>query len=136
MTDVEVLKSYRYAVLEITAIDEQMEALMTQSAPAGLTSPRLGGVRGTNVREARISQNMELCEEQLEACRKRLHRMMKQFERVVSKASDERTRAVLRLYYASGMTDERIGMSMGLSTRTISNVRRRFLKDCEQRVPA
>lgn len=136
MTDVEVLKSYRYAVMEMSAIDQQMDALLEQAAPAGMTSPRLGGVRGTNVREARISQNMELCEQRLDACRKRLNRMMKQFEEVVGKASDERTRVVLRLYYASGMTDERIGLSMGLCTRTISNVRHRFLKDCEQRIPA
>ncbi len=136
MTDVEVLKGYRYAVMEMSAIDQQMEALMEQCAPAGLTSARLGGVRGTNVREARISQNMELCEQRLGECRKRLSRMMKQFEEVVSKASDERTRAVLRLYYASGMTDERIALSMGLCTRTISNVRHRFLKRCEQQFPA
>lgn len=136
MTDVEVLKSYRYAVMEMSAIDQQMEALMEQEAPSGLTSPRLDGVRGTNMRQARISQNMELCEQRLEACRKRLNRMMKRFEEVVGKASDERTLAILRLYYASGMTDERIGMSMGLCSRTISNVRRRFLKACEQQLSA
>ncbi len=136
MTDVEVLKSYRYAVMEMSAIDQQMEELMAQAAPAGLTSPRLDGMRGTNVREARISQNMELCEQRLEACRKRLNRLMKRFEEVISKAPDERTRAVLRLYYASGMTDERIGLSMGVCTRTVSNVRRRFLKQCEQRISA
>lgn len=130
MTDLEVLKSYRYAVMEICALEHQMEVLMKQSEPQGLVSSRLGDTRGTNFREARITQNMELCEQRLSACRKRLESMTCHFDQVLAKSPDERTRAVLSLYYASGMTDEGIGMSMGYCTRTISNVRNRFLKQC------
>lgn len=132
MTDMEVLKSYRYAVMEICALEHQLDLLMKQSEPQGLVSARLGDTRGTNFREARISQNMELCEQRLNSCRKRLESMTQQFDRVLAKSPDERTRAVLSLYYAGGMTDESIGSSMGYCTRTISNVRNRFLKQCGQ----
>lgn len=129
MTNAEVLQSYRYGLMELRALDRQMDTLMRMSGPAGLP----GGLRSpshTNDPQARLSQNLTACEEQMERSRQRLVDLTGQFEAVLTSLPDQRSRTVLRLYYAAGCTDGEIAETTGLSERTISRIRNRACARC------
>lgn len=136
MTDVEVLKSYRYVMMEMRALDRQMDTLMELSGPRGLTTARIGRIAGTNEPEARLSQNLAACEEQLKACKRHLNQITARFEAILNSAPDQRTRTILRFYYGNGYTDEHIAYLTGLCERTISRIRSRFLARYEGTVSA
>lgn len=110
MTDLEALKTYRYAVAEVQAVGDQLDAL--RSLPRSVQGARLG-----------------VLTEQLEARQTELENVAQQFDRVLGEIRNPRTRMIIRQYYALGLSDEKIAVACGMSTRMVNKIRNRFLHD-------
>ena len=137
MRDIEVLKGLRAMETEFRMLAQQMDFLMSDGAPRGYTgSAAGGGGRGTNHQEAARQQHIDYMAEMLKEREAELCRMRARFEEILTGVLDTRVRVILRCYYALGMTDEKIGEEMGLSTRRVNAMRNECLRMLEKRKAA
>lgn len=129
MRNSDVLKDYRMAVLEIGLLERQIERLGHTGGPEGYARCSLDQVaKGTNHREAAAMQRYDGLSGILERKREELRKMTEQFEALLEMPMPIRTRAILRCYYALGMTDEAIAAELNMSTRRVNSLRNEFVK--------
>lgn len=120
MTDLELLKEYRYLTAEIKVLRRQLDGLLHPVLPEGRVW-RLG-------QEERREKNLDSVRQLAEDAEERQGALCKRFEEVVNQAQSGRVRLILRQYYALGMTDEEIAESMGRSVKLVNDARNKFLK--------
>lgn len=106
MKDLEAVTAYRYALVEAQAVSEQLDAL------GDLNQQELLHYK------AELSARVD-----------ELRQVGEQFEGVLKRVRDPRTRMVVRQYYGLGKSDEQVALATGLSTRTVNSIRNRFLHD-------
>lgn len=133
MTAREILTQCRTALTEITAIERQVDKLMTMGGPSGGG----GGVRrekvkgrdeyvavgGTNNPEAARSQAVDGYEAVLEHKKQQLNELLNEMEALLGLLADGTARTVLRYYYGVGWSDERIAEELDSSREGITRKR-------------
>ena len=128
MTDIEILQSYRCAMMELDLLEKQFDRLNGTGAPDGYRAINLGEpLRGTNNHEAAAVQHADALEQLLEQKRLILRGIATRFEEILTNVNEPRMRLILRCYYAMGMTDEAIGEEIYMSTRRVNQLRNEFL---------
>lgn len=134
MTVRELLNQCRTALTEITAIEHQIDRLMSTGAPSGGGG---GGVQREKVKgkdeyilvgrsnnpEAARAQAVDGYLAVLEHKKQCLEKLLDEMEHVLEALSDGKARAVLRLYYGVGWSDERIAEEMETSREAINRQR-------------
>lgn len=139
MTVRELLDQCRTALTEITAIERQIDRLMSTGAPSdgsggGIRREKVKkkskeapeeyvSIRGTNNPEAARSQAVDGCEAVLKQKQQRLNEMMAEMERIIEKLSDGKARTIIRYYYGVGWSDERIADELETSREVITRRR-------------
>ena len=132
MRNSDVLKDYRMAVLEIGLLERQIDRLGHAGGPEGYARCSLDQVaKGTNHREAAAMQRYDGLSGILERKREELRKLTEQFEALLEMPMPIRTRAILRCYYALGMTDEAIARELNMTCRRINDLRNQFLRSLE-----
>ena len=115
----------------------QVDRLMDDGAPRGYVQCAAGGNgKGTNHQEAARQQHIDYMTGLLEEREAELRQLHKRFEEILLGFPDTRVRVILRCYYALGMTDEKIGEEMGMSTRRVNAMRNECLKSLEKQEAA
>ena len=133
MRDSEVLKNYRVAVLEIGLLERQIERLGGVGGPDGYGQYSLDRVaKGTNHREAAAMQRYDGLTGILERKRDALRQMTQRFEALLDMPMPIRLRAIIRSYYALGMTDEAIADALNMSARRVNSLRNEYIKGLDQ----
>ena len=137
MRDIDVLKGLRAMETEIKMLARQVDCLMDDGAPRGYAqcAARENG-KGTNHQEAARQQHIDYMVALLEERETELSWLHKRFEEILLGFLDTRVRVILRCYYALGMTDEKIGEEMGMSTRRVNAMRNDCLKSLEKQEAA
>lgn len=130
----ETLNACRKALIEITAIERQIDRLMSTGKPRGGS----GGIRREKVKgkedeyavmpkgnntEAARSQAVDGCEAVLEAKRQYLSELMIEMERLLNLLHDGHARTILRYYYGVGFCDEQIAAEFDTSREVITRKR-------------
>ena len=134
MTAREILMQCRTALTEITAIERQIDRLMTTGAPSGggggLRREKIKGsdeyvisASRTNNADAAQAQAVDGFEAVLEAKKRQLDELLVKMEKLLELLDDGNARAVLRYYYGVGWADEKIAIEMGMARQTITNKR-------------
>ena len=135
MTVRELLCQCRTALTEITAIERQIDRLMTTGAPSdgssgGIRREKVKGgdgeytvVSGTNNPDAARAQAVDGCEELLKAKRDYLAELLIDMERILGRLSDGKARTILRYYYGIGWSDEKIAEELETSREVITRQR-------------
>lgn len=132
MHDIDVLKNYRCATLEIKLLERQLERFSTIGGPDGYANCSLDRIsKGTNNREAAALQRAEGFISILEKKKSELCMLTERFEEIMSRVLYPRTRLILRGYYALGMTDEAIAEELNMSTRHVNSQRNQFIRSLE-----
>lgn len=131
----EMLGQCRTALTEITAIERQIDRLMSTGAPSdgssgGIRREKVKGgdgeyvaVSGTNNPEAARSQAVDGCEELLKKRKDALLDMLLEMEKLLELLKDGNARAILRYYYGIGWSDERIAEELETSREVITRQR-------------
>lgn len=104
MTNASLLQGYRYNVLEIEYLQDQLREISGQPDKA------------------------QKLRDQLVVSQTRLLDQCMMFEYLLSRISDARTRTVLRSYYALGKSDFAISIDLNVCPRTVNRVRTRWLR--------
>lgn len=128
MTDVEVLKSYRDILMEIIAIEDQLERAGTTGAPAPLGAiayDKPGGA--TNDRTAASMQAQDGIEQLLQARWAELNAIAERFHSIVTGVRNAQWRTILYRYYALGETDEQVAEKMGIGSKAVNRARNEAL---------
>ncbi len=128
MTDLELLKEYRYLAAEIKVLRRQLDGLLHPAVPEG----RVWRMEQDERREKNLDSVRQLAAD-VEA---RQGALCKRFEEVVNQAQSGRVRLILRQYYALGMTDEEIAESMGRSVKLVNDARNKFVKKLKEAASA
>lgn len=130
----ELLNQCRTALTEIVAIERQIDLLMSTGAPSdggggGIRREKIKGadeytvVSGTNNPEAAREQAVDGYMELLEKKKQHLETLLFEMENVLGSLNDGRARAVLRLYYGVGWSDERIAEEMDTARQVVQKWR-------------
>lgn len=130
----DILMQCRTALSEITAIEHQIDRLMTTGAPSGGGGgPRREKIKGTdeyvlvggatNNPEAARAQAVDGCEAVLEQKKQKLADLLQQMENLLDMLADGGARTVLRYYYGVGWTDEKIAEELETSREVITRQR-------------
>lgn len=124
----ELLLACKDAVRELKAIEEQIRRLGTIGGP-GMKSASVITIANpvTNRPDAARNQKIDAYEQMLEEKRKCLVELLMEFERLLDLVPDTTDRAIMRYYYGSGWTDERIAEEEGLTDRTVRARRKRVI---------
>lgn len=135
MTAREVLNQCRTALAEITAIERQIDRMMTIGGPDG---GKGGGIRRekvkgkteeyttmqrTNNPQAAREQALDGWEEALEKRKQHLSQLLQQMETMLKALDDGRARTIVRYYYGVGWTDEKIAEELETSREVITRQR-------------
>ncbi len=132
MTRKEILIRYRDIVIEINSLERQAAFLDKYiGGPRPVHSVQITGMpRGTNNPEAAMIQQVEEPDPSLEIRLKaqELQNYLPEFNKIVSSIEDDRTRNIIRDYYALGMTDAQISKDIGLSWKRIYQIRSDYIK--------
>lgn len=135
MTARELLNQCRTALAEITAIERQIDRLMTIGGPSGtkgggIRREKIKGkadeyaiVRGSNNPQAAREQAIDGWEEALERKKSRLAEMLAEMEEMLETLRDGRARTIIRYYYGVGWTDEKIAEELETSREVITRQR-------------
>ena len=134
MTVRELLNQCRTALTEIVAIERQIDLLMSTGAPSdgsggGIRREKVKGadeytvVSGTNNPEAARAQAVDGYKAALETKKQHLEALLHEMEDVLGGLNDGRARAVLRLYYGVGWSDERIAEEMDTARQVVQKWR-------------
>jgi hypothetical protein len=135
MTVRELLSGCRTAVIEIAAIERQIEKVLPTGGPkqyngAWPTVAKVKGEecyafagRGTNDTEAARQQQVDGLMEMLRTKQSALEQMLVDFERLIEQLDDGTARTILRYYYVVAWTDERIADELELPRQSV-NARR------------
>ena len=133
MTVRELLNQCRTAVIEVAAIERQIERLMSTGAPSdgthGTRREKVPGrdeyvaVGGTNNPEAAREQAVDGCVAVLEGKKRQLEEMLLEMEMAIGRLKDGRARTVLRLYYGVGWSDERIAEELDTARQVVQKWR-------------
>lgn len=150
MTVREMLNNCRNALVEIAAIERQIDRLMSTGAPS---SGSAGGIRrekvkgrdeytaaaaGTNHPEAAREQAVDGYIAMLERKKEQLEGLLNDVERVLDELADGRARAVLRLYYGVGWSDAQIAEEMDTERQVVQRWRSHaieYLEITQKNVP-
>ena len=127
MQDIEVLKTYRDAVRELSLLQRQLEMCLSTGAPREAQASGQG-IRGTNNHQAAQMQQYEGLSALLARKQAALADVALRFEQIMEQVPGQRLRLILRSYYALGMTDEAISRELGMTCRRINEVRNQFLR--------
>lgn len=134
----QTLKSYRPALIEVDAIQLQIDRLQNIGAPPGIrsTAPRLERVpdecltpaerragkavfvpapRGTNNPEAQRMQELDEAERRLQEARARAAEIIRDFEVLLKALDAPNERLFIRLRFAEGKTPAETANIMGMS---------------------
>lgn len=145
MTVRDLLNQCRTALTEITAIERQIDRLMTTGAPSsgaggGIRREKVKGgddeyvtVRGTNNPKAAREQAIDGCEAVLERKKRQLSEMLFEMEELLGLLGDGQARTIIRYYYGVGWTDERIAEEMEISRETVTRQRNKAIDYMEAR---
>lgn len=135
MTKKDILIRYRQIVIEIDTLEKQLAFLNKYiGGPRPVHSPQITGMpRGTNNPEAAMIQQQEESDPTADISLKvaELQNYLPEFNKIVSAIEDDRTRNIIRAYYALGWTDYRIGKQQNLSDKRVNQMRQEFLKTLE-----
>ena len=135
MTAREMLNQCRTALAEITAIERQLDRMMTIGGPTGgagggVRREKVKGktdeyttVRRTNNPEAAREQAVDGWEEALERKKRQLGELLLEMETLLKQLHDGRARTIIRYYYGVGWTDEKIAEEMDTSREVITRQR-------------
>lgn len=124
----ETLRAYRAAVLEI----EELEAQLARATPSGRPSG-CGGVhfgdRGpsTNDPLAAAMQLADGLEGIIQRKREELALLTPQVISALNRITSGRMLQIVQGYYLQALTDEQVGVRMGLSTTRVNQIRNSFL---------
>ena len=136
----DTLASCRTAVIEIAAIERQIERVAPTGGPKqyGGAWPTVAKVRGeecytfagrgTNDTEAARQQQVDGLVQMLDERRARLESILTDFESLLRRLDDGTARTILRYYYGVAWTDERIAGELEL-TRAVVTKRRNSAVD-------
>lgn len=124
MTDVEVLKRYRGLMTEAMALQAHADAVTMIGTPGGSAGQALTGMpRGTNDPLAASLQKAQSYLDRLEITKRKLLDICGRFEQVIARILDDDDRAICRMYYGAGMTDEEIGEKISKERSTVTKRR-------------
>lgn len=135
MTARELLNQCRIALAETTAIERQIDKMMTIGGPSGskgsgIRREKIKGkadeyvtVRGTNNPQAAKEQAVDGWEEALEERKRQLSEMLLRMEELLLGLRDGRARTIIRYYYGVGWTDEKIADELETSREVITRQR-------------
>ena len=104
MTNAALLQEYRFNVIEIEYLQDQLRNM------------------------AASEEQMKAMRDQLVVAQTRLLDRCLMFEYLLSRISDARTRIVLRSYYALGKSDFAISIDLDVCPRTVNRIRNRWLR--------
>lgn len=141
----ELLNQCRTALAEITAIEHQIDKMMTIGGPTGgagggIRREKVKGktdeyttVRRTNNPEAAKAQAVDGWEEALELKKHQLETMLMEMETLLKELHDGRVRTIIRYYYGVGWTDEKIAEELDTSREVITRQRNTAIDYLETR---
>lgn len=124
MTNLEVLEAYRGVVLEMQALEQQLQRYGSGAPREAVARASDEVQRSTNHQEAAQRQHMDSLERQLLARRAYLDGVITQFERVIADVGDATTSYILRGYYALGDSDAQIATVLHCSEKTVNRKRK------------
>lgn len=128
----ELLLACKDAIKEINAIEEQIRRIGTIGGPREMTgSVLLKKHSVTNRPDAARNQKIDAYEQVLEEKRQHLVDLLLEFERLLDSVKDVTDRAIMRYYYGSGWTDERIAEEMEMTDRTVRGRRKNVIQQME-----
>lgn len=126
----EQLRAYRDIKLEkdkLAAMVEEVEAVLYSPRSPNLSGmPRGGSTPGSLVEEAAI-KHAELLERYQRKVTEWISSLV-EIENAIEKLEDPKERAVLRLYYAQGLTWEEVCVAVNYSWRQTHRIHARALK--------
>jgi hypothetical protein len=134
MTKKDILIRYRQIVIEIGTIEKQLEFLDRYiGGPQPVRSPQITGMpRGTNNPEAAMIQQEEEYYpiKDLMIKQEELKNYLPEFNKIVCAIEDDRTRNIIRQYFALGWSDGRIAnyQQPELSSKRVYQIRQDFMK--------
>ena len=120
MNDPAILERFRQAVRERARLAERITALRDRQR---LAVDR----RGRRRREAALDSRLREASGSLRRCEEAIKAERPALEAALGRVDDPDTRAVLRLYYADGHSDEQAAERLWLSARRVSRLRRDWL---------
>ena len=120
MSDIEILKAARDAVMEEIAISRQLDRMAGIGGPRGVAGQAITGMpHGTNDPEASRRQQYDGLMEKLLTKRDENIAIVCECEAVIEKIKDQKSRTIARYYYVEGESDYSIAKIMGLDRSTI-----------------
>lgn len=135
MTRKEILIRYREIVIEIDILEKHAAFLDKYiGGPRPVRSPVLTGMpHGTNDPEAAMIQQVEDDPTlEIRVLVGELQNYLQEFNRILASIDDERTRDIIRAYYALGWTDSYIAKRRGdLSDKRVNQIRLDYIKTLE-----
>ncbi len=121
----EMMAACRYAVREISAIEQKILRLGSIGGPRAVKGHAPTGMpRGTNRPDAAQNQKIEGYEQTLFEKRQKAVDLLMQLEELLDQVMDMTDRAILRYYYGAGWTDVKIAEEMGLTDRCVRGRRK------------
>jgi DNA-directed RNA polymerase specialized sigma24 family protein len=128
----ELLLACKDAARELRAIEEQIKRIGTIGGPRERSASVLTMTHSvTNRPDAANNQKIDAYEQVLEEKRQHLVNLLMEFERLLDHVPDTTDRAIMRYYYGSGWTDERISEEEGLTDRTVRARRKKVILQLE-----
>jgi len=122
----ELLLACRDIEREIGAIEEMIRRIGSIGGPRMKTGSVLTREHPvTNRPDAAQNQEIEAYEKLLREKRQAAFNLLMQFEKLLDQVPDTTDRTILRYYYGSRWTDERIAEVMGLTDRTVRGRRKK-----------
>lgn len=114
MTDVEVLQNYRYITTEAIALKQQQQTLES--------------IIGDSQLEKEADKKLALACSGMEEIRNEIATMAERFEKITREIQDHRTRAIVRMYYGCGLSDEKVAELINMSCRRVNTLRNMFIQ--------
>ncbi len=124
----ELLVSCRDIVRDLKSINHQISFWGSIGGPRELKAHVLTGMpKGTNRPDAAENQQADRYGKVLLEKRQDAEDLLLQFEQLLDTVPDRTDRAILRYYYGSRLTDEKIAEEIGLSDKTVRERRKKVV---------